>query len=137
MSNHNFTQRGTQVVSLGVMIGRCSPGSQHGRPDRHPTNVGYSFFRYINDDVTNHYEQRPKRRTWTREENQLVLECYFRSNPSQRGYRKRMMEMWQECSTFQTTSQRLADQVRTIMEKGWFSDEELLEIPSKNTETKL
>ena len=102
-----------------------------GRSDRHPTNVDCSFFRYINDDVTNHNEQIPKRRTWTREENQLVLESYFRSNPSQRGYRKRMMEIWQERSTFQTTSQRLADQVRTIMKKGWFSDLELLEIHPK------
>ena len=45
--------------------------------------------------------------------------------------RKRMFEIWQECSTFQTTSQRLADQVRTITKKGWFSDLELLEIHQK------
>ena len=131
MSNHNITQRGTQAAGLGVMLDMCFPDGQHGRPDRHPTNVGCSFFRYINDDITNHYEQRPKRRTWTREENQLVLECYFRSNPLQRGYWKRMMEIWQERSTFQTTSQRLAHQVRTIMKKGWFSDLELLEIHQK------
>ena len=131
MSNHNITQCGTQATGLGVMIGRCSPDSQHGRPGRHPTNFGCSFFRYVNDDETNHNEQRPKRRTWTREENKLVLECYFRSNPSQRGYRKRMFEIWQECSTFQTTSQRLADQVRTITKKGWFSDLELQEIHQK------
>ena len=137
MSNHNITQRGTQATGLGIMIGRCSPDSQHGRAVRHPTNVGCPFFRYINDDVTNPNEQRPKRRTWTREENQLVLECYFRSNPSQRGYRKRMIEIWQECSTFLTTSQKLVDQVRTITKKGWFSDLELLEIHKKNTETKL
>ena len=125
MSNHNITQRGTQAKGLGVMIGRCSPDSQHERPDCRPTNVGCSFFRYINDDVRNHNKQSPKRRIWTREENQLVLECYFRSNPSQRGYRKRMMEIWQERSTFQTTSQRLADQVRTIMKKSWLPDLEL------------
>ena len=89
------------------------------------------FFRYINDDLRNHNEQRPKRRTWTREENPLALECYFRSNPSQKGYRKRMIEIWQERSTFQTTSQRLADQVWTIIKKGWFSDLELLEIHQK------
>ena len=126
MSNHNITQRRTQATGLGVIIGRCSPDSQHGRTDRHPTNVGCSFFRY-----TNHNGQRPKRRTWSREENQLVLECYFRSNPSQRGYRKKMMEIWQERSTFQTTRQRLADQVRKIMKKSWFSDLELLKIHQK------
>ena len=117
------------------MIGRCSPNSQHGRSVRHPTNVGRSFFRYINNDITNHNDQRPKRKTWTREENQLALQCYFRSNPSQRGCRKRMIEIWQECSTFQTTSQRLADQVKTIVKKGWFSDLELLEIPKTHQQT--
>ena len=39
-------------------------------------------------------------------------------NPTQRGYRKRMIGIWQECSNFQTTSQRLAKQVRTIIKKG-------------------
>ena len=42
-----------------------------------------------------------------------------------------MIEIWQECSTFQKTSQRLADQVRTITKNGWFSDLELLEIHKK------
>ena len=37
---------------------------------------------------------------------------FFRSNPTQRGSRKRMMEIWQELSNFQTTSQRLGDQVK-------------------------
>ena len=129
MSNHNITKRRTQATGLGVMIGRCSPDSQHGRSDRHPTNVGcFFFFGYINDDVRNHNDQRSTRKTWTREDNQLGLQCYFWSNPSQRGNRKRMIEIWQECSTFQTTSQRLVFQVRTIFKKSWFSDLELLEI---------
>ena len=42
-----------------------------------------------------------------------------------------MIEIWQECTSFQTTSQRLADQVRTIIKKGWFSDLEILEINQK------
>ena len=42
-----------------------------------------------------------------------------------------MMEIWQELSNFQTTSQRLADQVRTIIKKGWFSDLEIREIHQK------
>ena len=44
---------------------------------------------------------------------------------------KRLIEIWQECSTFQTTSQRLADQVGTIFKKGCFSNLELLEIHLK------
>ena len=93
MSNHNITQRGTQATGLGVIIDSCSPDSLHGRPDYHPKNVGCSSFRYINDDVTNHNEHRPKHKKWTMEENQLALQCYFRSNPSQREYRKRMKEI--------------------------------------------
>ena len=42
-----------------------------------------------------------------------------------------MMEIWQELSIFQTTSQRLADQVRTIMKKGWLSELEIIEIHKK------
>ena len=42
-----------------------------------------------------------------------------------------MIEIWQECASFQTTSQRLADQVRTMIKKGWFSDLEILEIHQK------
>ena len=41
-----------------------------------------------------------------------------------------MIEIWHECAKFQT-SQRLADQVRTIINKVWFSDIELLEIHKK------
>ena len=42
-----------------------------------------------------------------------------------------MKEIWQECAKFQTTIQRLANQVRTIIKKGWFSDLEILEIHQK------
>ena len=131
MSNLNITKRGTQATGLGVMISRCSPDSQHGRPGSQPVNVGCSLFRCMNDDMSSHNDQRPKRKTWTREDNQLAPHSYFRSNPSQRGYGKRMIEIWQECANFQTTSQRLADQVRTIIKKGWFSDLEILEIHQK------
>ena len=131
MSNSYFTQRETQDSDLGVMIGRRSLDSQHGRPSRHPASVGCSLFRYTNNDSTNPTNQRPKRKTWTREDNQLAPHCYFKSNPTQRGYRKRMLEIWQELSIFQTTSQRLADQVRTIMKKGWFSELEIIEIHQK------
>ena len=121
MSNSYFTPRGTQDSDLGVMIGRCSLDSQHGRLDRHHVNVGCSLFRYTNNDSTNPTNQRPKQKTWTREDNQLA----------KRGYRKRIMDIWQELSIFQTTSQRLADQARTIMKKGWFSELVIIEMHQK------
>ena len=42
-----------------------------------------------------------------------------------------MIEIWQECASFQRTRQKLADQVRTIKNNGWFSDLEILEIHEK------
>ena len=62
-----MTLRGTQAIGLGLMIDRCSSDSQHERPKRHPANVGCSFFRYTNDDLRNHTNQRRKRKTWTNE----------------------------------------------------------------------
>ena len=48
-----------------------------------------------------------------------------------------MIEIEEECTRFQTTSQRLADQVRTMIKKGWFSDIEIQQIHQKrNTEPK-
>ena len=102
-----------------------------GNSVRHPVNVGCSLFRYTNGDLSNHVNQRPKRKAWTQKDNQLALHCYFRSNPTQRGYRKRLTEIWQELSNFQTTCQRLADQDKTIIKKGWFSDLEIIEIHQK------
>ena len=131
MSNHNITKRGTQVTGLGVMIAKCSIDSQHGGSDRHPADVGSYLSRYMNDDIWNHNYQTPKFKTWARENNQLALHCYFRSNPSPRGYRKRMIEIRQKCASFQITSQSLGDYVSRIIRKGWFSDLEMLEIYQK------
>ena len=68
------------------------------------------FFEYLNDEQNKN------------------LYCYFRSNPIQRKYRKRIIEIWVELARFMTTNQRLADQVRTIINKSWFSELEILEI---------
>ena len=121
MLNQYMTRRGTQETGLGVRIGKCSPESHPGRPSRHQANVGSSFFRHPNDELRNHTNQRRKHKTWTREDNRLALHGYFRSNLTERGYKERMIDIWQECASFQTTSQRLPDQVRTIIKKGWFS----------------
>ena len=82
MLNQNMTQRETQTTSLGVIISKCSPDNQHGKPNRHLTNVDCSFFRYTNDDLRNHTNQRRKHKTWTKEGGQLALHCYFRNNPT-------------------------------------------------------
>ena len=42
-----------------------------------------------------------------------------------------MIKIWQECSNFQTISQRLVDQFKTIIKKGCFFDLEMIEIHQK------
>ena len=62
------------------------------------------------------------------EDNKIALYGYFKSNSTQRGGRKRMIEIWIEFARFKTTNERLADKIRTIIKKGWFSVVELLEL---------
>ena len=52
-----MTKRGTQVTGLGIMIGRSSPESQHGRLDWNLANAGFSLFRYTNDNLNNYTNQ--------------------------------------------------------------------------------
>ena len=86
MLNQIMTQCGSQSTGFGVTISRCCPDSLHGKLGHHPANVGCSFFRYTNDDLRNHTNPRRKHKTWAKEDNQLALHCYFRSNPPQRRY---------------------------------------------------
>ena len=83
-----------------------------------------------NNNNHNNNNERPKRKTWTREDNQLALHCYLRSNLSQWGYRKTMIEIWPRWVNF-LTSQGLADQVWTIIKMCWIFDLEILEIDWK------
>ena len=51
------------------------------------------------------------RRRWTKEENKLVMRCFYQNDPTRRGYQKRMIAIWREIGTFEITEQRLVDQV--------------------------
>ena len=46
-----------------------------------------------------------KNRKWSKEKNMLIIECYFRSNPSRLGYRKRILELWNGKVLFFITEQ--------------------------------
>ena len=126
MSNLNIKKRGTQANSLGVMIGRRSLDSQHPIVILRMLAVFFSGTCMTTLATTT---IRTKRKIWTKEDNQLALHCYFKNNPSQRGYRKRMIDL-AKCASFQTC-QRLADRVRTVIKKGWFFDLEIIEIHQK------
>ena len=56
------------------------------------------------------------------------MECYFKSIPEKRGYRQRMLRLWDEKGMVKVTEQRLADQARTILKSKWFTAVELEEI---------
>ena len=51
------------------------------------------LFRYYNDDLSNHKNQRYKHRKFTREDNKHAFHRYFRTNPTQRDSRKRRIEI--------------------------------------------
>ena len=51
--------------------------------------------------------------------------CKFKSNPIVRGYRERMMRIWEEVGTFEVKEQRLVDQARAIVVNKWLKKVEL------------
>ena len=90
--------------------GRCSTAMQRG-PGRHYAT-----------------EVRSMRRKWPQEENRVVRECYYRSEPGVRGYRKIMHDLWMAKDLFVVTEQRIVAQANQIRKKKWLSDLELEEI---------
>ena len=118
MSNiefHSNDVNETRAFSESVASGRCPVDQQH-RLGRYPTTG----------------EQRQKRLGWTKEDNKRLFECYARSKPERRGYRKRLLDQWKACNTnpklTEVTKQNLADQVRQIKNKKWLETVEQEEI---------
>ena len=56
------------------------------------------------------------------------MECYLRSGPESRGYRKRMHDIWRSKDIFEVTGQRLMDQIRQIKKNKWLSNLEIEKI---------
>ena len=69
-----------------------------------------------------------RRRKWKKEENAELWKCFTLRNPHQRGYRKRMTNIWHERGNHQNTEQRLADQIRAITKRNWLTETEREEI---------
>ena len=95
---------GTGVFDKGASPGRVAGGQQPG-PSCYPATA------------TQESGSRKGRRKWSIEENRVLMECYFKSIPKKRGYRQRMLRLWNEKGMVKVTEQRLADQARTILEK--------------------
>ena len=97
--------------SEGLAPGSCSVRTQ-ADSGRHPMTA----------------RNKTSRTAWSKEVNKLVMKCFYASEPSKRGYRKRMFAKWQEIGVFTVSEQRLADQVRAIKNNGFLSNIELEEI---------
>ena len=66
------------------------------------------------------------RHHWSREENEVILLCYYSANPNVRGYRRRMFQLWKERypeSTF--AEQRIADRALYLLRSKKFTDLEI------------
>ena len=56
------------------------------------------------------------------------MEYHLRSEPTKRGFRKRMLAIWNDSGLFSATEQQLAGQVRCIKNRRWLSSVEIEEI---------
>ena len=102
------------------------------RGPRYLVYVGCSNFRYTNNNQNKFLTQRHQQKKWSKEVNKNVLHSYFESNPTQRMYRKRIIEIWANSARFNTTSQRPANPARMILKKGCLFDLQMLEIRVQN-----
>ena len=90
----NNDENGSRLTEQGSSSGRCSRQGNIGR--RHASPVT------------------GKQRTWTSQENKIVMECYLLREPKIRGYRKCMLSLWLQKDMFWVSEQRLIDQANTI-----------------------
>ena len=99
------------------------PGS-----DREGNTTDFGVSSLPTNNNNDESERTEKRLRWTKEVNKIVMRCFYKSDPTTRGYRRRMMAIWREIGVFESTEQRLADQTRAIRGNGWLSHVELEEI---------
>ena len=104
---------GSRLAEQGPSSGRCS---RQGNIGRHHANPVIS-----------------KRRKWTDQENKIVMECYLLSEPTIRGYRKRMLSLWLKKGMFWVSEERLVDQANTACRNSWMTELEREELERKVT----
>ena len=66
--------------------------------------------------------------SWTSQENKIVMECYLLSEPKIRGYRTRVLSLWQQKDMFWVSEQRLIDQANAIRRNSWMTELEIEEL---------
>src|SRR6185436_18481265 len=84
-----------------------------------------------------HQDERQTKK-WLPDDNKAVIECYFKADPSKRGYRQRMHQIWMEKYPQSTiTEQRLADQRNVITRRKFLTVVEIEEIQRSITSTSI
>lgn len=90
---------------------------------------------------SNGYGTKSTRHPWTREENRLLMTCYYNSKPHEKGFMRRMEEIWhQKRPGTELDMKQLNNQRYSIMKKHLLSDLELEELqrpPLPSTTTVL
>ena len=104
---------GSRLAEQGPSSGRCSGQG----------NIGHH---HANPVIS-------KRRTWTSQENKIVMECYLLSEPKIRRYKKHMLSLWQQKGMFWVSEQRSVDQANTICRNSWTTELEIEELERKVT----
>ena len=104
---------GSRLTEQGPLSNKCSQQGNIGRHHVNPVNS--------------------KRRKWTGQENKIAMQCYLLSEPKIRGYRKRMLSLWQQKGMFWVSEQRLVDQANTVCKNSWMTELEIEELERKVT----
>ena len=104
---------GSRLVEQGPSSGRCSRQGNIGRHHAIPVIS--------------------KRRKWTSQENKIVMKFYLLSEPTIRGYRKRMLSLWLQKGMFWVSEQRLVDEANTIRRNSWMTELQIEELVRKLT----
>ena len=74
-----------------------------------------------------------KRRKWTSQANNIVMKCYLLNEPKIRGYRKRILSLWQQKGMFWVSEKRLVDHANAISRDSWMTELEIEELERKVT----
>ena len=104
---------GSRLAEQGPSSGRCC---RQGNIGRHHANPVIS-----------------KRRKWTSQENKIIMECCLLSEPNIRGYRKRMLSLWQQKGMLWVSEQTIVDQANTVRRNSWMSELEIEDLERKVT----
>ena len=103
MKMENNTCRENGVNGTATLRGSALPGrvvgEQQPTPGRHQSTA---------------------RTKWNKEVNRIVMRCFYMSEPSKRGYTRRMLGIWKERGVFEVSEQRLADQAERFVRMDGF-----------------